>query len=75
MDAIGQNDQTNERISPAMFEEMIKVKLEPVNAQISTLTELMDRLNSGKVGQRLTTASNRESRFQSELPFDEQAGT
>ena len=74
IDASEQNYQTNTRFSPDMIEERIKANLEPLHAQISALTEMMDRLIQGNSARELTTASTREHRPQSESPFAQPTG-
>ena len=39
------NEEDNVRFSPDIFDERIKVNLEPLHAQISVLTEMIDRRN------------------------------
>ena len=56
------NEDNSVRPSPVMVDDRIKVSFEPLHAQISALTEMMDRLiqrNSTKI---FTTASIRELR-------------
>ena len=60
------------KVSPSdIIEESIKVNLEPLHAQISALTEMMDRLTQGNSARVFATASTRKPRPRSEKPFDE----
>ena len=43
-----------------MVKERIRVNLEPLRAQISALTEMIDRLTQGNSTREFTTASTRE---------------
>ena len=70
-----QNDENSARFSPDMIEERIKANLEPLHAQISALTEMMDRLFQGNSAREFTTASTHEPRPRSESPFVEAPGT
>ena len=70
-DANEQNNSTSARLSPDTIEEKIKANLEPLHAQISVLTEMMDKLIQVNSGREFTTASTRELRLQYELPFAE----
>ena len=58
IDASEQNDQTDTRFSPDMIEERIKANLEPLHAQVSASTELMDKLIQGNSARELTTDLN-----------------
>ena len=64
-------DGTSTGFSPDMIEERIKPNLEPFHAQISALTEVMDRLIQAKSARDFKTATTPELRLQSELPFGE----
>ena len=55
-----QNDENSARFSPHLIEESIKANLEPLHAEISALTEMMDRLIQGNSAREFTTASTRE---------------
>ena len=69
------NDGTSTRFSFDMVEGRINANLEPLHAQISALTEMMDRLIQGNSTREITTASTRVPRLQSESPFTEVTGT
>ena len=58
-----------------MVEEKIKANLEPLHAQISALTQMMDRLIQGNSVREFMTASTRESRFSSKSPLADGPGT
>ena len=51
--------ESNTRFSPKLEDERIKASLEPLHAQNSALTELMDRLIQSNLTTESTTASNR----------------
>ena len=44
-------------LSPELVEERMKASLEPLHAQISALTEMVDRFIQGNLNTELTTAS------------------
>ena len=75
IDANERNDGASASFSPEMIEERIKANVEPLHAQISALTEMMDRLIQGISVREFTTASARKSRSQYKLPFTEVPGT
>ena len=75
IDANEQNNGVSTGFCPDMIEEKIKANLEPLHAQISTLTEMMGRLIQGNWGREFTTASTRQPRLQSESPFTEITGS
>ena len=62
-------DKTIARYSPDMIDENIKTNVEPLNAQISALTEMMDRLFQGNSAREFTTPTTRELRLQSQSPL------
>ena len=63
-------DKTIARYSPDRIDEKIKTNLEPLYAQISALTEMMDRLFRGNSAREFTTATTREQlRLQSQSPL------
>ena len=64
--ANGGNKENSVWFSPNLNEERIKSSLEPLHAQISALTELLDCLNRGNSTRDFTTAGTRELRQQSE---------
>ena len=75
VDAIGGNEERSLRFSPDLVDERIKGSLEPLHAQVSALTEMMDRMIPGNSARELTTASTREPRYQYESPFSGAPGT
>ena len=64
-----------ERFSPDLVDEKIKASLKPLHAQISALTEMMDRLIQSNSARETATASFRETRHQHESPFSEVLGS
>ena len=63
------------RFSPELVDEKIKASLEPLNAQISVLTEIMDPLIHSNLTEQYTTASSRGFRHQYESLFSERPGS
>ena len=61
--------------SPELVDERIKVSLEPLHAQITALTETMDRLIQSNSAKETTTASSRGFGHQYELPYSEGPGS
>ena len=59
-------DRTSTGFSPDMIEEIIKANFESFHAQISALTEMMDRLIQGKSSREFTRASTNEFGLQFE---------
>ena len=58
----GTNDENEEdsvRFSPEMVVERIKVNLEPLHAQISALTEMMDFLIQGSSARKFNAVCTR----------------
>ena len=75
VDASGGNEENSVRLSPDLVDEGIKVSLEPLHAQISALTEMIDSLIPGNSAWEITTASTGEPRHQPEGPFTGTTGT
>ena len=69
------NEEINISFSPDLADERIKASLEPLHAQISALTEMMDRLIQSNSTKEPTTASSREIRHQYELPYSGAPGS
>ena len=69
------NIETTTGFSPEMIEEKIKANLEPLHAQISTLTQMMGKLIQGISAREFPTTSTREPRFSSESPLTEGSGS
>ena len=63
------------RLSPELVDERIKASLEPLHAQISALTEMMDRLIQNSLTTESTTASTRGLKLQHESPYSEEPGS
>ena len=56
---IEDSEENSFRFSPELVDETIKVSLEPLHAQISALTEMMDRLIQSNSTTEPTTANSR----------------
>ena len=69
------SEESNIGFSPELVEERIKASLEPLHAQISALTEMMDRSIQSNLTIESTTASTRELRLQHESPYNEEPGS
>ena len=69
IDASGGNEENSVRFSSDLVDERLKRSREPLHAQISALTEMMDRLIQGNSVRELTMASTRDLRYQYESPF------
>ena len=65
-DANEGNEGSSVRFSPDLVDEKIKGSLEPLHAQISALTEIMDQLIQSNSAREATTPSARETRYQYE---------
>ena len=65
------NEENNIRFSPVLVAERIKASLEPLRAQISALTEMMDRIIQSNLTTESTTASSRGPGLQHESPYNE----
>ena len=63
------------RISPELVDERIKAIHEPLHAQVTALTEMMDRLIKSNSASEATTASSRGIRYQYESPYSEVPGS
>ena len=53
------SEENSIRFSPELIDKRIKAILEPLHAQISALTEMMDRLTQSNSTKESTTASSR----------------
>ena len=69
------SEESNIGLSPVLVEKRIKASLEPLHAQISALTEVMDRLIQDNLTTESMTASTRGLRFQHESPYTEEPGS
>ena len=72
---IEDNDENSLRFSPDLVDERIKASLEPLHAQITSLTEMMDRLIQSNSAKENTTTSSRGTRHQYESPYSEVPGS
>ena len=63
-DATEGNKKNSIIFSQDLVDEKIKTGLEPVHAQISALTDMMDRLIQINSARETTTMSTRETRYQ-----------
>ena len=61
--------------SPDLVDEKIEAILEPLHAQISALTEMMDRLIQSNSAKEATTASSRGTPHQYESLYNEGPGS
>ena len=60
---------------PKLIDERIKASLEPLHAQITALTEKMDRLIQNNSAKKTTTASSRGIPHRYESPYSEVSGS
>ena len=75
MDATEGNEDNSIRVSPDLVDERIRASLEPLHAQISVLTEMMDRLIQSNSAKGTTMASSREIRHEYESPYSAVPGS
>ena len=68
MGIIENSEKNSMRFSPELVDEKIKASLEPLHAQITALTEIMDRLMQSNLAKKATPASSRGIHHQYELP-------
>ena len=68
-DAVEGIEEGSMRLPPSLVDERIKANLELLHAQISALTEVMDRLVQSNSAREITTASSQETRLQIESPL------
>ena len=69
------SEENSLRFSPELVDERIKANLEPQHAQITALTEMMDRLIQNNSAKETTTASSRGIGHQYESPYSEGPGS
>ena len=69
------SEENSIRFSPELVDERIKASLEPLHAQISALTEMMDGLIQSNSAKESTTASSRGFGHPYELPYSEGPGS
>ena len=75
MGIIEGSEESSVRFSPELVDERIKANPEPLHAQISTLTEMMDRLIQNNLTTESMTASSRGPGFQYKSPYSEGPGS
>ena len=69
------SEENSMRFSPELLNEKINASLEPLYAQITALTEMMDRLIQSNSAMEATTVGSRRIRHQYELPYSEVLGS
>ena len=69
------NEENNIRFSPVLVAERIKAGLESLHAQISALTEMMDRIIQSNLTTESTTASSHGPGLQHDSPYNEGPGS
>ena len=69
------SEENSIRFFPELVDERIKASLEPLHAQISALTEMMDRFIQSNSPKESTTASSRGFGHQYESPYSEGPGS
>ena len=69
------SEENSVRFSPNSVDERIKASLEPLHAQVSALTEMMDRSIQSNLTTESTTASSRGPGLQYESPYSEAPGS
>ena len=69
------SEENGIRFSPELVDERIKANLEPLHAQITALTEMMDRLIQNKSAKESATASSPGTPNQYEWPYSEVPGS
>ena len=69
------NEESNIGLSPELLDERIKASLEPLHAQISALTEMINRIFQSKLTTESTTANTRGLGLQHESPYSEGPGS
>ena len=74
LNAAKPNSQAGFAFSLDLIEETIRTKLEPLHAQNSALTQMMDNLIQCNLARAYPMASARDRRFQSEYPLTQDPG-
>ena len=69
------SEENSIRLCPELVDESIKASLETLHAQISSLTETMDRLIQSNLTTESTTATSRGPGLQFESPYSEGPGS
>ena len=67
-------DKASTEFSSDLIEERVKANLEPLHEQISTLTQLMNKLIQDNSTRTNSTAGPSDRRFQSESPLKDGPG-
>ena len=75
MGIIEGSEENRKSFSPELVDEKIKASLEPLHAQISALTEVMDHLIQSNSTKESTTANSRGFGHQYESPYTEGPGS
>ena len=70
-----QIDVVRTKLSPNSIEERIKANLEPLHAQIGTLTQIMNKLIQDISARLNPTADSRDRKFPSGSPLTDGPGT
>ena len=65
------SEENNIRFSPEIVDKRVKDSLEPLHAQFSALTEMMDQLIQSNLTTESRTASSRGPGLQYESPYSE----
>ena len=65
------SEENSVRFSPQLVDVRMKASLEPLHAQISALTQMMDRLVQSNLTTESATASSRFPGIQYESPYSE----
>ena len=68
-------DKSSTGFAPNVIEERIKANLEPLHAQVSTLTQMMNQLIQGNSAKMNSTTGPRHCRFPSESLLIDDPGT
>ena len=62
-------DEASTKLSPNLIEDRIKSNMEPLHAQISTMTQMMNKLIQDNSARTNSTAGSRDHRFPYESPL------
>ena len=72
---IESSEENSTSFPPKLVDEKINASLEPLDTQITALTEMMDHLIQSNSAKEATTTSSRGTRHQYELPYSEVPGS
>ena len=72
---IGSSEENSTRFFPDLEDERIKASLQPLHAQITAPTEMIDRLIQSNSAKEATTTSSRGTRHQYVSPYSEVPGS